>query len=183
MTNYIYALQDPITDEIRYVGKSINPEERLKYHIKHLKREANTWKSRWITKLLNQGLSPQLIILEEVVGRWQEAEMFWIAYLKSIGCRLTNLTEGGDKDMKACWSPKPKPAKIPRTKGVNSRKGTKYGPIKNSKKTYLITDPQGIQYTVKSIHHFAKTHAVSETALHRALRGAKGNKGYTCILI
>lgn len=33
MRNYIYILKDPVSNEIRYVGKSNNPNNRLKRHL------------------------------------------------------------------------------------------------------------------------------------------------------
>jgi len=32
-TGFVYTLSDPRTDNVRYVGATINPEERLKSHI------------------------------------------------------------------------------------------------------------------------------------------------------
>ena len=89
---FIYALKNADTNEIRYVGKTIDVTNRYK---SHCRSKTNSKTSCWIRSLQNK---PEIIILEEVTpfGNWQEAEQFWIAYFKSLGARLTNLTEGGE---------------------------------------------------------------------------------------
>lgn len=96
-TNYIYGLRDPLTREIRYVGKSTQPIFRLRGHLKDAK-EARTHKQRWLRQLEEKGLAPELVILEEVKAprTWQQAEREWIAKGKEMGWPLTNLTDGGE---------------------------------------------------------------------------------------
>jgi hypothetical protein len=58
---YIYALIDPRTDEVRYIGKSIEPNKRLKSHIyasSYINDSSyNSHKSNWIRKLLSENLN------------------------------------------------------------------------------------------------------------------------------
>lgn len=91
----IYALVDPRTDEIRYVGKSTRPALRLQ---NQCNERANTHRSHWIQSVLASGLRPKQIILEELPdgADWQASERLWIAQLKAQGARLTNGTSGGD---------------------------------------------------------------------------------------
>lgn len=92
---YIYALADPKTDEIRYVGKSIDPSKRLEDHIKTSYNDHRR-KSNWIQSLMRNDLRPKLIILEEVPEEfWQDAERNWIAHYR-VKYDLTNHTSGGD---------------------------------------------------------------------------------------
>lgn len=93
---YIYALCDPETNLIRYIGKSIRPRERLQNHINEPK--SNCHRSHWIQSLKSRGLRPWLTILEEIDGEWpwQESERFWISYGRHHGWPLTNNTDGGD---------------------------------------------------------------------------------------
>lgn len=80
-------------DKIRYVGKSINPKQRLKNHINY-ETKANTHKARWLNQLLSKKLMPELIIIEKTTEElWQDRERYWIKKLKPF---LTNETEGGD---------------------------------------------------------------------------------------
>jgi len=96
---YIYGLECPIENTIRYIGKSNNPNKRLSGHITTAisGRYAHRT-SRWIRRLAAQSLKPRLVILH-IVGkgeRWQEVERKFIADAESHGWRLTNSTLGGE---------------------------------------------------------------------------------------
>lgn len=92
---YIYALVDPETGEIRYIGKSIRPAERLQ---NHMNERSSCHRSHWLQSLKARGLVADLIILERIDGAWpwQHSERRWIAYGRRNGWRLTNNTDGGD---------------------------------------------------------------------------------------
>lgn len=91
---FIYALCDPITFEVRYVGKSYNIYQRYHHHITEKRK---TYKCNWIQKLLKGGLLPKLCILEECnIINCDEREKYWISFEKMCGCNLTNATSGGD---------------------------------------------------------------------------------------
>jgi len=93
LTTTIYTLSDPISGEIRYVGKSINAEARLG---RHLRDKSETHKARWIRRLKANGVSPVMDIVEIVEDKdWQEAERFWIESFRVMGFKLTNLDSGG----------------------------------------------------------------------------------------
>jgi len=92
-TTFIYALTDPRTFEVRYIGKSDNPYER---YCKHLLDISKTHKVAWVKLLLSLGLLPILQIVEQCdKSVWQQKERDWIAFEKRCGCNLTNATEGG----------------------------------------------------------------------------------------
>lgn len=93
MKTHIYALCNPITYECRYVGKTVNLNKRFRMHCNP--RESKLRSARWIKSL--HPLKPEMIVLEEVPpGKdWAEAEQFWIAYMKVLGAKLTNITIGG----------------------------------------------------------------------------------------
>jgi len=94
-TIYIYALICPIIGQIRYIGKSIRPKERLQ---NHMNEKSKCHRSNWLKKLKADGLIPKIVILEEMPdgSDWQSREKFWIAHGKSQGWPLTNNTSGGD---------------------------------------------------------------------------------------
>ena len=94
MKTFIYSLTDPITNQIRYVGKTVNLEQRLYNHINH----AKTMKYKrhvcyWVNSLLKQGKLPIMTVLEECDINWQEREQYWIKQHKE---NLCNHTLGGE---------------------------------------------------------------------------------------
>ena len=92
---FIYTLSDPLTLNIRYVGKSDNPEKRLKCHLSdNLNR---THKERWLSSLKKLNLNPIMEILDIVDKKnWVFWEQYWIAQLKQWGFNLTNIGIGGE---------------------------------------------------------------------------------------
>lgn len=92
----IYGLVDPLTLELRYVGQCIVPiEQRFKAH---LHENLNNRKNQWIRSLKNKGTKPEIFVIDTCndFDECMRMEMFWIAYFKSIGSRLTNVTTGGE---------------------------------------------------------------------------------------
>lgn len=97
MKTFIYILNDPITNDVRYVGKSNNPKSRLSHHILKAKSNKHTHLKKWISKLLAINLKPILNIIEIVdIEIWQKREIYWIKYFKDKGCNLCNHTSGGE---------------------------------------------------------------------------------------
>ena len=93
----IYALIDPRTDEIRYVGKTIKTvEARVSVHLYYARKGVHTACARWLKSLIDIGLKPEIKILEIVHEDWAKAECYWIAKFKSEGIPLLNHTAGGD---------------------------------------------------------------------------------------
>jgi hypothetical protein len=95
-TGYIYALAEPESGEVRYVGKTVRtPEERLRNHIAGSRNTNSTIRiHRWLRKI---NVPPQLFIIESVPeDELDDAERHWIFVMRMIGCQLTNLTQGGD---------------------------------------------------------------------------------------
>ena len=95
---FIYILKDPISMEIKYVGKSNNPERRLKSHMSEYSLIENwTSKNKWLKHLKNNNLYPEMEIIDNGPDQnINQLEKKWIIYYKSIGIKLTNETEGGD---------------------------------------------------------------------------------------
>lgn len=89
----VYALVDPRDEQVRYVGKSVAVETRIKAH---LRDRSATRKARWVRALQREGRVPEVLILETGAGDWQGAEVKWIAYFRAAGCDLTNATSGGE---------------------------------------------------------------------------------------
>ena len=97
MTRYlIYGLIDPRNEGLRYIGRSSSGLNRPKAHERDT---TNSHKTRWIAQLKAAGLTYEIEVLEVVESPdlLNEAECFFIAYFRSLGCRLTNLTDGGER--------------------------------------------------------------------------------------
>lgn len=94
----VYGLTDPRTGEVKYIGKSVNPIHRLAVHLHYAAKGGHTHAFRWMKGLLDQGLKPGLVILEEGIPETEvdDRECWWIAEGEERGWRLTNMTDGGD---------------------------------------------------------------------------------------
>lgn len=101
LTDYsIYALVDPRTNVIRYVGKCVGPpHRRLKSHLYEAQYGVrHNHRLAWMRSLFAAGLKPYLSVLEGSLASEQAGsrERDWIAYFRSAGVPLTNGTVGGE---------------------------------------------------------------------------------------
>jgi len=98
MKYIIYALTDPETKEIRYIGMSSCGLVRPKEHIKAKNLKTKSHKVNWIKTLLAKGLIYEISVLEvlQTPEGLSEREQFWIAHYRAQGSNLTNLTNGGE---------------------------------------------------------------------------------------
>lgn len=98
MRYLIYALVDPESRLVKYIGKSCSGLARPKQHMAAYSYNRRYHVSRWIRRLVTVGLSPEIVVLETVNDKHAliPAEIWWIAYGRCLGWPLTNLTRGGD---------------------------------------------------------------------------------------
>lgn len=116
---FIYGLKDPLTDEIRYVGKTTKLNRRYNAHITCSKNR-KLHSSLWIKSLIDKNVKPELFLIEIVnENNWAEREKYWIAFYREH-FDLTNITEGGDTNS-ARLGKKNSPEHIARC--IASRKG------------------------------------------------------------
>lgn len=95
----IYTLKDPITFEIRYVGKTKNSLKNRWYaHCSnYFLTKSRSKKNSWILKLKRLGHKPIIELLEEVEeSDWEFWESYWISQFLNWGFNLTNMTSGGE---------------------------------------------------------------------------------------
>lgn len=86
---FIYALQDPSTKHIFYVGRSLRPGLRLNDHISGSGCIPEV--RAHIVSIGTGGAKPQMVILEEVpLDRGVEREQYWITHLADQGEPLVN---------------------------------------------------------------------------------------------
>lgn len=95
-TVFIYTLENPITNEIRYVGKTVQKlDKRLKAHI-YESIKKNNHKCNWINSMLKKGLFPNIKLIDIICEEdWEFFESYWIEQLKTWGFNLVNGTPGG----------------------------------------------------------------------------------------
>jgi len=103
---FLYTLKDPRhsdtdkSNHIRYIGittKTLN--ERFKGHIAQskLSKRKSSYCCNWIRQLAQDGQIPIMELLEEVPDEYlKEREIQRIQEYRDSGCRLTNITAGGD---------------------------------------------------------------------------------------
>jgi len=97
--SFVYLLHDP-TDcsHAIYVGWARDLRQRETDRGNEVKRGLRRLVHQWMRKLAKRSVAPRMELLEVVppAGDWAEAEMFWIAYYRSIGAEVLNMTDGGE---------------------------------------------------------------------------------------
>lgn len=55
----------------------------------------------WMRQVLAEAMAPEIHVIQELSDHLEmkEAEIYWISFFRQQGCRLTNLTDGGE----GCW--------------------------------------------------------------------------------
>jgi len=84
---FIYALADPRTSQIRYVGCTKNPTQRLKEHA-----GAGEWIGKlghWLHELKAGGYKPIMVVLQTTDDK--TAEGYWIRHFETTGADLLNV--------------------------------------------------------------------------------------------
>lgn len=165
---YIYTLVDPVTNEIRYVGKTVNLKARLSKHLYWSSLKNNKdYKSNWIKKLLRNKLVPIMNIVQKIDEKyWKECEIYWISYFKGIGCPLTN-TDPGGLGMRRGY----KPSKETIRKMVETRKKNGYIPSKETIKKGIDTRRKnGTIYKSKSVRKKMSIAAKSRSPISEETR-------------
>ena len=90
---YIYGLVDPRTEQLRYVGKTVDMYERYRDH-KRVRK--NCYLRNWFRQVVACDLLPEMFLIETVAeADWPAAERFWINYFEYIGANLCNRHAGG----------------------------------------------------------------------------------------
>lgn len=92
MKTYIYSLDCPETKTPKYIGKTINIEQRLAQHIRS---NENTKKFAWIKSLKKRGLKPTITIIDVLDSDWDFWEDWYIDYYRFLGFDLKNHKGGG----------------------------------------------------------------------------------------
>ena len=141
----IYTLECPLSNKIKYIGKTMNLKLRLYNHINKSKNK-KTYKDKWVNSLIIKGHKPIMNVLDIVnENEWEFWEKFYISLFKSWGFSLTNHTEGGDGGSfkkHSIETIKKMSNKIPWNKGIPfsedvKKKMSESGKVKVFTKTHL----------------------------------------------
>lgn len=99
MHGIIYGLYDPESDELRYVGQTINPpSQRLAAHLAPSSlRNSHTYLANWLRCVLQRGLKPEMRVLDFAKDQHEldALEIAYIAWGRVVGVRLVNTASGG----------------------------------------------------------------------------------------
>ena len=89
----VYVLVDPRDNRVRYVGVTrVSLRRRLELH---LQEPTNLGTAGWFRELASERLTPVIRPLFSVIGgKWEQAEMYWIAWFQARG-KLYNVDPGG----------------------------------------------------------------------------------------
>lgn len=94
MKVYIYALCEPGTRTVRYIGMSKDPARRLRQHISRSNKGLDSPLGEWIRSLPEK---PNLVMLcETAEAFWQDDEKTYIRAARALGMPLVNSSDGGD---------------------------------------------------------------------------------------
>jgi len=176
---YIYTLSDPKTFIIKYVGKTINPKNRLEAHINKSKNfQGSRHVCNWIKSLLKKNLKPIMTVIDITdKHNWIDKERYWIKHFKDLGLKLCNHSEGGESNTGY------KPNEITRKKMSNAHKGHLVSintreKIKKTLSKPIICIETNFKYD--SIKEAVKDSGIPKTTFHRKFhRGEKiNNKTY-----
>lgn len=98
-TGFIYKLICPTSGDVRYVGKTVQKLSKRLYKHQYEIRRTPSKKNSWLIGLEKLGLlfEVKIELVEECnIDKINDREIFWIKFFKDSGCKLTNMTEGGD---------------------------------------------------------------------------------------
>lgn len=96
----VYALIDPRSHQLRYIGKALKTEQRERNHFNQCKYEHSP-KGEWMRELRSAGLQPEMIVIDECEpAESANREKYWIARALSRSAPLLNMKSGGQGRVK-----------------------------------------------------------------------------------
>lgn len=104
-TGSIYALAEPETGRVRYVGKTLGGvDARLKGHLSAAKCDSKPSPvTLWVRSLMERGLEPIVVALRRDVPeeRLASLEASWIGFCRQRGCSLLNQVKGFNRSWRS----------------------------------------------------------------------------------
>ena len=93
MLYFVYALIDPRTNIVGYVGLTDDPKARFRQHLRADGSSESQRKNAWVRQILAEHVSPQMYVLEVVYDVREQAESrerYWISYYTNHQVLLVN---------------------------------------------------------------------------------------------
>lgn len=92
---YVYTLTDSHTNQIRYVGQTVDLKRHFADHCSF--QQGKHHHANWLNRLRSLSLKPIMQTIEECNEyNWPERETYWIRHYREGGCDLVNATDGGE---------------------------------------------------------------------------------------
>lgn len=194
----VYALIDPRSDQVRYIGKALDVRLRDRNHFNQSKYERSP-KAAWIRGLRAEGLRPDSIVLEECSPDESAArEKYWIARARWRGIPLLNMKHGGQGRLNTSEETRARISAAVKGKGhgpewraahaatMRGRKASaetkekmrhdgRLGNQRARKWDYTAIFPDGKRVEIENVSLFCKEHGVS----HMSICQAAAVKGQT----
>ena len=183
---FIYRLFDPRDGLTRYIGWTVNLNNRLKGHICDAKRRENTRKSRWINKLMRDGVKPGIAVVQRGFGPgWQLAEQFWISAYSRFS-DLTNATAGGEGQLGVSASDETRRkmglAQLGKKRSEESRRRMSAAQLglKKPKPSQIMNDRMSEIHPFRNQTHCKNGHPYDERNTYVTIRGKNGREKRAC---
>ena len=183
----VYALIDPRTHQLRYIGKALDTEQRERNHFNQSKY-GNAPKSEWVRELRAAGLRPEMLVIEECApADSADREKYWIARARVRGAPLLNMKSGGQGRIQTSAETRKRISEGNKGKGHGSewraahaaalrgRKASDETKAKMGKQrmgnqhaqkwNYVATFPGGKRVEIENVAVFCKEHGITPQQL------------------
>jgi hypothetical protein len=165
----VYALLDPITSEIRYIGKSCSGFTRIRQHFNPSQLNSKNKKSSWLKSLLKRHTYPHVKVLDQALDKASLSSLEKEHIAKHKSDKLLNMTDGGDgygykrKQKVIAWNKGKKATKSAVLAMRNAKLGRKLKSRSNEEKIKI--SKSNINAHKKSVNHLFVLRQVDYTTL------------------
>ena len=135
MTSSIYLITNLINNK-KYVGKSIDPSQRWKAHIKDSKKYTDRYLYRAMNKYGSENFFFEIIEDNIPLNKIDSKEIFWIKELSTRAPNGYNMTDGGDGSVGRKMNSHTKKVLLEYKKNNRVSEGTKKKQSESHKKRY-----------------------------------------------
>lgn len=119
-TIFIYALCEPGTRTVRYIGQTLDLARRFRYHLATSSKKKSHL-GNWLSSVLSRGEQPTLLELSRTdESQWCTEERRYISAARAIGIQLVNSTDGGPGTLGLKFSEESKRKKSLRFSGAGN---------------------------------------------------------------